>query len=359
MQGPRLETLKTVVEKFAIPVMTTPDAKGVFPESHPMSLRNWGTCFCEWSKYYMAPSQLDPKLPDGYDSLLILGTTLGGLATNKWDPIMLPKRSLVQVDLDQTVIGRVLPLDFGIVAEIGSVIDDLFELAMATDPNDYVEPRREFIAQIKTTSPYLDPQNRDSLDTPIKPQALMKCVSDALPPGSHVWVDAGNCVGWSLHYLEIDPPTRIYSALAMGPMGFAVAGVIGGKMAAPDNACVAIVGDGAFLMHGAEVSTAAANQVGAIWVVLNDNDLGMVSQGMNQFFPDPSGVWNDYYALGQPDIVKLAEALGADAYEVQTVDDMHHAFAEALNTSRLMKKPQVIVAQIDTKQIPPYYQNPG
>jgi acetolactate synthase-1/2/3 large subunit len=360
LQGPRLAEFISIVERFALPVMTTPDAKCIFPESHPLSLRNFGVGFCEWTKYYMVPRLLDPTLPGGYDALLVLGTKLGGFATNKWDPILIPQQSLVQVDLDQAAIGRVFPLDFGVVSEIGAAIDELFELAMSTEPGGSVGSRREFIARLKREkSPYLQPDARDSTANPILPQAAMKCISEAMPPGSHVFVDAGNCVGWSLHYLTLDPPTRLYSALAMGPMGFGVAGVVGARLAAPDAICVAIVGDGAFLMHGNEVSTAAANRVGAIWVVLNDNDLGMVSQGMDHFFPDPSGGWEDYYAIGAPNIARMAMALGADAFEVRSVDDMRHALSAAINAVSLDSKPQVIVVHVDTKQVPPFYQDPG
>src|SRR5690606_20214082 len=121
------------------------------------------------------------------------------------------------------------------------------------------------------------------------------------------------------------------SALAMGPMGFAVAAVIGAKMAAPDQPCLAIVGDGAFMMHGAEVSTAAQNGMGAIWVVLNDNDLAMVSQGMAQLLP-PAAAWADYYQLGQPDLVKFAEGLGAQAVAI-TPDQGTSALMEALSNA--------------------------
>jgi acetolactate synthase-1/2/3 large subunit len=121
--------------------------------------------------------------------------------------------------------------------------------------------------------------------------------------------------------------------------------------------CLAICGDGAFLMHGNEVSTAEANGVAAIWVVLDNNDLAMVSQGMNQFFPDKSGIWNDYYALGTPDVAQFARSLGADAYEVRSVEDMQHALGAAINASGVNGKPQVIAVHIDPSQIPPYYQD--
>ncbi|MCK9685006.1 thiamine pyrophosphate-binding protein [Scleromatobacter humisilvae] len=360
LRGPRLAAFAAMVDRLAIPVMTTPDAKGIFPESHPMSLRNFGTAFCEWTKYYMVPRLLDPAAREGFDSLLVLGTTLGGLATNKWDPILLPQGSLVQVDIDASVIGRVFPLDFGVVAEIGSVIDELVALADATQPDARVQERRAFIQRIKAgKSPWIAPEMREARQAPIPPQAAMKCISDLLPQGSHVFVDAGNSVGWSLHYLEIDPPSRLHNALAMGPMGFAVGAVIGAKFAAPDATCLAIVGDGAFLMHGSEVSTAAANGIGAIWVVLSDNDLAMVSQGMNAFFPSKTGQWRDYYALGKPDLARFAQALGANTFEVNDADAMQRALSGAIDAARTNKVPQVIVVHIDTTQIPPYYQDPG
>jgi acetolactate synthase-1/2/3 large subunit len=110
-------------------------------------------------------------------------------------------------------------------------------------------------------------------------------------------------------------------------------------------------------MHGAEVSTAAVGKAGAIWVVLANDDLAMVSQGMAQFFPPPGGAWNDYYSLGKPDLVRFAQSLGADAYDVKSLDDMQHALAAAIEAGNLMGRPQVIVAHIDPTQVPPYYQD--
>ena len=114
-----------------------------------------------------------------------------------------------------------------------------------------------------------------------------------------------------------------------------------------------IVGDGAFLMHGAEVSTAARYRAGAIWVVLSDNELQMVNQGMNYFFPDPA--WKEYYQLGEPDLVKFAESLGANAYGARSPAEFAQAFGEAMARADSAKQPQVIVAFINKDSMPPYY----
>jgi len=363
-----LQTFIRFVERLSIPVMTTPDAKSLFPETHPLALRCWGMAFCEWTKYYMNPNLLDPQLTGGYDALLVLGTKLGGIASNNWDKILLPSQlpggppgSLVQVDLDPAVLGRVFPLDFGIVADIAAVIDQLACLLSETEPNaKIVRDRRDFIARLKReTSPYLAAEQRDSSESPITPAAVMKCISEGLPAGSEVFIDSGNCVGWSLHYLEIDPPTRVHSSLAMGPMGFAVAAVVGGKIAAPNRTCLAICGDGAFLMHGNEVSTAAQQGAAAIWIVLDDGDLHMVSQGMDHFFPDSDEIWTHCYTLGKNDLCAFAKALGADAYLAKSIHDFNHAFASALAASSQANRPQVVVVKINPVPVPPFYQDPG
>jgi acetolactate synthase-1/2/3 large subunit len=354
----RLKAFTHFVERFGIPVMTTPNAKGVFPETHEWSLRNYGMCGSAWTQTYMKP----PTDPDHMDTLVVLGSTLGELATSVvasdlYSRTLSPRKHFVQIDLDSSVIGRDFPITRGVVAEIAATLDELCAQSERLMPDDHqVKARKAAIAAIKQANPpWSDPAGRDSTSAPVHPAAMIRIINELVKDGE-VFIDAGNCVGWSLNNLVVDAPLRYQSALAMGPMGFAVAAVVGAKMASPDKPCVAIVGDGAFMMHGAEISTAAQNGVGAIWVVLNDNDLAMVSQGMAQLLP-PAAAWTDYYKLGAPDLVKFAEGLGAQAVAI-TPDQGTSALAEALSnalaSAQSTRRPQVIVVHIDTKPAPPY-----
>ena len=346
----RLDRFIQFVERFQIPVMTTPEAKGLFPESHPMSLRNYGMAESTWPKKYINP---DGK--KGYDGVMVIGSPLGELATNKWKEIIVPQKAFIQVDPSQSVIGRVFPLSQGIVAGLPAFFDQLVDISQEFSPNDkQVQARKDMIQKIKKDSPYYQPKKMQSKADPILPQALMAALNDLLPAeGAHIISDGGNCIGWMLHYMNIDPPHQIYFALEMGPMGFGNGAVIGAKMGNPDKTCICITGDGGFMMNGAEVSTAAQNNLGAIWIVLHNNDLGMVSQGQANFFP-PSAPWKDYYQLGNPDLKLFAEGLRADAYSINTVDGFKKAFRQALAGS-LKDKPQVIVCHINTDEVPPYY----
>ncbi|RZL02669.1 MAG: thiamine pyrophosphate-binding protein [Rubrivivax sp.] len=354
----RLKAFTHFVERFGIPVMTTPNGKGIFPETHEWSLRNYGMCGSAWTQTYIKP----PTDPDHMDTLVVLGSTLGELATSVvasdlYSRTLSPRKHLVQIDLNAGVIGRDFAITRGVVAEIGATLDELCAQAERLTPDEHkVKARQQAIAAIKqANAPWADPQGRDSTSAPVHPAAMIRVINELVKEGE-VFIDAGNCVGWSLNNMVVDAPLRYQSALAMGPMGFGVAAVVGAKMARPDRPCVGIVGDGAFMMHGAEISTAAQNRVGAIWVVLNDNDLAMVSQGMAQLLP-PAAAWADYYKLGQPDLVKFAEGLGAQAVAItpeQGTSALAEALANALASAQSSQRPQVIVVHIDTKPAPPY-----
>lgn len=354
----RAQRFREMVERWAIPVMTTADGKGLFPESHPLSLRNFGMTACRWPALYMRPV----GDPDHFDALLVLGSSLGELATSdaatdQYSKMLVPTNDFMQVDLDASVIGREYPVSLGIVGEVGATIDALCDAALLGTPDvGACEARRELVAAIKRDhSPWADPASRDSFAAPIHPASLVRIVNETVTDG-HVFIDAGNCVGWSLHYMIVDAPVQYHSALDMGPMGFGVGAVIGGKLGAPDKVCVAIVGDGAFMMHAAEVSTAAQHGIGAVIVVLYDNDFAMVSQGMAQLFPTDAP-WSGPYTLGAPDLAKVAEGFGADAYTItpgQGPGEFADALRTAIRNADARKRPQVIVAHVDTAPMPPY-----
>jgi acetolactate synthase-1/2/3 large subunit len=352
----RLGAFTAFVEKFAIPVVTSPDGKGVFPETHALSLRNYGMTACNWPQRYMHPVGAP-----GHDALMVLGSSLGELATmtmtELYSQTLVPSRHFIQVDLDQSVIGRNFPITLGIVADVGGSIDAMCSAGADRPAPASTADRRAAVAAIKRDpdSAFYNADWRNSNTAPVNPAAMMRVIGEEMTAG-HIFIDAGNSVGWSLNNLVVSPPLHYHSSLGMGPMGYGAGAVVGGKMAAPDQACLAIVGDGGFLMHGAEVSTAAQGCVGAVWVVLYDNDLAMSSQGMAIAYP-PSQQWFDYYRLGAPDLVQFAAGLGADAVGVTSAEGpgvFREALRLALRRAEVDKKPQVIVVHIDPHVGPPY-----
>lgn len=367
LQNPkRLEQFQEFATRFGIPVMTSPSSKGIFPEGDKFSLRNYGLAKCLWPAHYMdpanypLPSAEDDNEPQAkYDFLLVLASSLGSYATNQFDNLLLPEGNFVQVDLDQAVIGRAFPVTYGIIADIASFMDVMTATSKDLDLGPSKTERVHFIEKIKyETSPYYEVEKMDSPEVPILPQTLMKICNELIPDDSHIFVDVGNIMGWSFHYLEVNPPAQIHYALNMTPMGFGTAAVIGGKMGAPDKTCVCLTGDGAFMMHGNEISTAAQYNIGVVYVVLDDNDLNMVSQGQEYFFEPEhkdDNDWRNYYQVGEPDLETFARGLGADAYQTNSPEGVKELLPLCIQRADKRRKPQVLIVKINTFEMPPYY----
>jgi acetolactate synthase I/II/III large subunit len=129
-------------------------------------------------------------------------------------------------------------------------------------------------------------------------------------------------------------------------MGHAVAGAIGGKLAAPGRPVVALVGDGAFAMNGMEVHTAVENDIPVIWVVLNNGGHGMVHLGeVIQF----KGKFNTSLFRQPLDIAKMGEAMGAQAFRARLPGETEQLVKRALASGR----PTVIDVRIDPEERPP------
>jgi acetolactate synthase-1/2/3 large subunit len=346
--------LACLVERWQIPVITTSDGKGVFPETHDLSLRSYGFSGCQWPQYWMTGADKKPA----HDALVVVGSSLGELATYRWNPMLAPDGPFLQIDIDQSKIGRGFPITEGFVAEAGALLRALWEQAPAWPRDeDEVSARGKAIADLKSAhSPMFSPADFASESAPIHPAALCRVLSEHLPERTMFFIDCGNCVGWGLHSMTIGAGQEFHSALAMGPMGSGVCGAIGARYGSPDRPVVALVGDGALLMQVGEISTAAAYKVGVIWVVLADNRLSMVAQGMDTLFPkDPS--YNQDYGLGAPDLMKVAEGLGADVCEVNRPEDLVSAWPGIVSGAD-RGRPQVVIARIDTEAAPPFWAPP-
>lgn len=353
--------MQFVVEKHGIPVMTTPRAKGIFPEDHALSLRNYGMGACEWPQYYMKQNQFWPDQP-AYDGLLILGTALKQWSTNAWDPMLVPHGPLMQVDLNAAVIARAFPVESGIVGNCATVLDEIIAVAKELEPSDEVPSRLAFVATLKLNTPWGDTPQRSSDATPVKPQRIMaelQQVLDTEPSiqqrGAHLFVDVGNTMGWCWHELVIKPPVQLWTNTGMASMGWGNGAVIGAKIADPRRPAILVTGDGGFFMNGKDLSTAVQHGVGAVWIIFQDDVLQMVAQGMAGVYTPPVGhTWAEFYSLGSSDLVQYSQSLGADAFLVTAPGQLASMLPTCLANAEAKARPQVLVVKIDATEAPCY-----
>lgn len=78
--------------------------------------------------------------------------------------------------------------------------------------------------------------------------------------------------------LRLKGPGKFLAPVDYSCMGYSVPAAVGAKLARPDCPVVALAGDGAFLMTGLELMSAAQLELGVMVFVLRDRELAQIAQ---------------------------------------------------------------------------------
>jgi len=211
------------------------------------------------------------------------------------------------------------------------------------------------------------PDQYGSDASPIKPQRLMKELSQRFPPNARFLAESGNSMIWATHYLEpsnrrgMGPRVGPRSAgtverrsgnsswlrmtLDFAPMGWAIGAAVGIARGNPLSPVVCITGDGSYLMSGQEITTAAEEGLPVVFVILNDHAYGMVMHGQRLAGAEPIA-----YELTRVDFRRMAESMGIPGHVIESPADFEHVdFATML----ARKGPTLLDVRIDREEVPP------
>jgi acetolactate synthase-1/2/3 large subunit len=261
-QGPK--ALRALAEQFQIPVATTPKAKGVFPETHPLSLGVFGH-----GGHPSASEYLDA----GIDVLFAVGTSFGDAATNSWTEKLRARRCSIHVDIDSSQIGRNYQADLGLVGSAGRILSALADLAPPARPTREFGGRRLFS----------DPEQAVGGDL-IKPQRALWELQQLMPTSTVYTCDIGDHMMWALHYLTIERPDAFFLSSGLAAMGTSLGAALGCKAADPSRPVVAICGDGTLGMSAMDIADATAAGHSIVYAVMNDGRYGMVESGHDRIY---------------------------------------------------------------------------
>jgi acetolactate synthase-1/2/3 large subunit len=325
------DAVRRLAEHRGWRVMSTPRGKGIFPETHPLYLGVTGLGG--------DGAVLEELARERPDHVVVLGSRLGEMSSF-WHPGYLPTRALVHVDVDRSVFGRAYPdvRTIGVPADAGEFVEGLLA---ALPPADAPRPPPSALSS-SALSPIIAPP---SSPRGVHPATLMAAVQREVVEASDaiVMTEAGNAFAWGSCALRFDRP-RYRVSTGFGAMGQATAGVVGAALARPGRKAVALVGDGAMLMHH-EVSTAVKYGAQAVWIVLNDAKYGMVEHGMRAIGMEPIET-----EIPRADFAMIARAVGAVGLSVSAPDDLDAALERAMREAR----PVVVDVRVDPDVPPPF-----
>jgi len=334
------EDIKELAEMLSIPVATTPKAKGAFPENHPLSMGVLGFCGSPLAEKYIKSGRTDV--------LLVIGSSLSQTTTMSWDPNLAPSKCFIHNNIDPAEIGKNYRCDIPLVGDARTIINEIAfrVLRYLTKEEKSWKKREETLNRMKSeTGIYISPEKLDSTHIPIKPQRIIKELQESLPDDAILFVDVGNSLCWTIHYMKFERPDSFIIPFGLLAMGYGISAAIGGKLASGKRPVICIAGDGCFMMNGMEVATAVNYNIPVVWIIQNNSKLGLVHD-LQSF---SLGKDNVATTFKQVNVAKIAEGLGAVSYRVEKPGGLKKILPEAI----ALEKPVVIDCIIEPDEIPP------
>ena len=363
-----LRTINTLNAQF----VATPDAKGFINPYHHLYRGVFG-----FAGHETAIETLRDK---SVDTIIAIGTSMGEFSSNAWDTSALLNKRLIHIDDNIENLTRSPMAKLQVRGTISTVLESLLqEITSLIDDNTvpaYYDPEKiinktRFFSQKQSERKNTLPFNLDNLiatnnhSSPIKPQFLMSQLTKLFPSNTHYLADNGNNAAWAIHYLNpIDRRLELrrdQSRDGKGrrknnaylfqvctefcSMGWSVGSAIGTALAHPNDPVLCIVGDGSFLMSGSEITVAQQENLNVIFLIMNDQHLGMVKHGqrLNKSADIANELPNISYAL-------MASSMGIMSHTIESADDLIN-----LDIKHMCRRkgPVLLDVRIDPLEVPP------
>jgi acetolactate synthase-1/2/3 large subunit len=309
-------------ERCDIPCTTTLLGLGVFPETHPNSLRMLGMHGTQYANFAMHHADL----------IIAIGARFDDRVTGKIGTFAPNREQIVHIDVDPSSISKILPSSIPIVGDCKQVLHRMLEI---------VAPKKhpEWIAQVqrwKEDYPLTIPD-----DDRLHPQYVIKELYELTGGEAIVATEVGQHQMWAAQFWQFTKLRTFLSSGGLGTMGYGFPAALGAQAAFPDRLVLDIAGDGSIQMNIQELATAVMEKLPVKVVILNNQYLGMVRQWQQLFYKenysgtplgrqDPLTGEMDYV----PNFVKLAEAYGAVGIRVAKKEDVRPALAAAIGNGQ-------------------------
>ena len=327
--------LNKLAHTIKAPVMTSLLGKGAIDETDELALGMLG----------MHGRKVSNDSVNEADLLIAVGVRFSDRTTGRLDSFV-PDTKVIHIDIDPAEIGKNVPVDLPIVGDARNVLESLNKILEGHETSNDVNNWVEMIKQRKHD--LLPRVTYD--DVPLKPQTVIKEISEVLTPESILTTDVGQNQMWAAHFYDTQKPRKFISSGGLGTMGFGFPSAIGAKVACPDDPVVSVNGDGGFLMVCQELATVREYDIPVIAIVLENRTLGMVYQWQSLLYNKR----HSQTLLGNsPDFVKLAESFGVNAARITKPGETKEALEKAIKDNEPILLNVVIDSEEALPMLPP------
>jgi len=244
--------LERFVDATGIPLVTTPQTRGIVAEDHRLALvasRN--------------RAQRDA------DVVVVVGTRANWLNGHLRPPRFGADARFVVANIDPDEIGRGRVPEVGVVADAGVFLDQLGERLVAA--GGIREAAWAWADDLATKDLAKEPDREILSDAvPIDPLRLCEEVRRVLPRDAVFVVDGHETLEFARRWIPSLSEANYLTSGPNGCMGVGVPFALGAKVARPDRPVFVLMGDGGFGWHGMEYDTLIRHGLPMVGIVFNN-----------------------------------------------------------------------------------------
>jgi thiamine pyrophosphate-dependent acetolactate synthase large subunit-like protein len=296
--------VRAVARRLQAPVITTVMGRGAVAESDPL-----------WQAVLSNKHASEAPLREA-DVVLAVGCRFAARSTQGLllNLAFEPRQTLIHLDLDPSVIGRLYKPQIAIVGDARDGLARLLQALGDGSPRDTWDRPRLAALRAAATARYTPQLAR-----------LIGLLRRAVPEDGIVVNDQSGINYWMEWRFPVLAPRTFLYPVGSAVLGYAVPAAIGAQIANPGRAVLSVSGDGGFLFSVNELATAVKYRLPIAFLVMNDRRYGAIKWLQERMF---AGRWGETDSAS-PDFPALARAFGARGECLASMDDLPEALAAA------------------------------
>lgn len=316
------DDILALAEAWSIPVVTTWNGKGAFPEDHELFAGSVG----------QTGTIVGNSIASRADVVISIGCRFTDWSASSYAQgvsFSIPPAKLIHIDIDPHEIGKNYPAEVGIVADAQPSVAAIVQSLPAARPN-----RGTYLAELSSLKQEWETKlasRRDSDRFPFTSQRPLGGLRNVMERDGIIVAGSGNTQGAVKQTFPVFEPRTHLTSGGFSSMGWAIPAAIGAKLAAPDRQVACVVGDGDFLMTAQEIGICVTNNIPVVFIVQDNSGFMSIRGGQRKQtgrhigteFNRPDGT--PY----SPKFKELGEAFGLESYRVDDPADLEDTYRKA------------------------------
>jgi len=314
-----------LAELLGIPVGTTITGKGVFPETHPLSIGVVGS---------RGGTSFSNKVIKDADLIFYIGCNTDYAATCGWTlPQPDENKKIIHLDISEAEVGNNYPVGVVLVGDAKATLRVLIQMIKERIAKgrslDELPRARELRRMYEEYMESLK-KHFESNEKPVNPLRFVKELSRTIPSDYILVCDPGVSAIYTATYFKVDKPGRkVIFNYSMGALGYAIPASIGAYFASPTSTVIALTGDGSFGFAAGELETISRVNGNIKIVLFNNGSYGWIRASI-LFGYGPKYFATDFKPI---DYVKIAEGFSLEAHRVEDPGELEPALRRAFSSS--------------------------